>query len=367
MSCYDNTTDCAAGATISLSQPIRTSCESQWEGGFCGAVGSAQRVTGCCVAEGHDEFGNAYCANQQITTYNCCGADTVNTCTPTGSYTLVNAPGNPTACTNPNDTYVSHYSDPSAGVAFQECGSYKPNGECYAGEMHDVYNVRTTCNTVSCTCAPVCTQTAPTNLSIVAGTTPGTTASVSWTIGANGVAQYLWIDETAAEVAAGCPTSGACMVSSQLPNSTSSLLMSGLTPLTTYYFRVVNIGSNEGCYSEVSGTYTTPASSGAISGYVYLDTSNSCLTTPFAGQGVTLDGVTTLVSDGSGAFSVNAALAATHTLAVTIPSGYTCSTGAGCNSCSKTGVVSPSANNYFYLTQNRDAWWQVEFLTVHRL
>lgn len=341
------------GTTYTVTEAYFTELSS------CGMqVGSAQVLLGS-NNNPHNGDGNPTYNIANYQCYNCPSGSTLQcTISRNRQYQRSNCI-NPTYCGG--DDYVSHYQ--SGGMCY---GTTKcQNEEC---GWVDFYEVTTTClgEGETCTCVNNCTQTAPTGLSIVAGPTVGTTARASWTLGTGGEAQFIWVDEDQAEVNAGCPTAGDCEMSLQLPAVANNMLVNGLTPLRTYYFRIINIGG-PGCGdTEVTGTYTTPASTGVISGKVYLDSSNNCGTTAFAGQSVVLDGVTTAVTGADGSFTHNAALAATHNLFVTIPSGYTCSTGAGCSGCSKkTGVVSPSANNYFYLTQNRDAWWQAKGAGVY--
>ncbi len=321
------------------------------------AVGSAQTLGSCSSWTYDTDQGFDVCWAYYVNNYQCytgCGTGSTLQC--------VNVPE--------NYTYNSTTASPGCPSGHTAVSGIT-YGACYLttndkGHWVNVCPTSITCQRYveSCSCVSACTQTAPTGLSIVAGPTVGTTATVAWTLGTGGEAQYIWIDEDQTEVSAGCPTSGDCEMSVQLPASAYNMLVSGLTPLRTYYIRIVNIGG-PGCSSEITGTYTTPASTGVISGKVYLDSGNNCGTTAFPGQNVVLDGVTTAVSGADGSFTYNAAVAATHTLAVTIPSGYTCSTAAGCSGCSKSGVVSSSANNYFYLTQNRDAWWQAKGAGVY--
>ncbi|MFZ2199440.1 MAG: hypothetical protein WAV40_01485 [Microgenomates group bacterium] len=214
-------------------------------------------------------------------------------------------------------------------------------------------------------CLSTCDDTAPTGLTVVDGPTIGTTATITWTPGANGASQKLYVDQSQTEVNTDCPTAGACEANSTLTTADTSELVSGLLPSTTYYFRVVTY-SDASCSRDAVTTFTTPANVGIVSGFVYLDSTNTCDTTPFPGQTVQIDATSPgAVSDATGAFSLTGLISTTHTLGVTIPAGYICSTGASCNTCNKTGVISPSANNFFYLTQNRAAWWQARGAGVY--
>lgn len=91
----------------------------------------------------------------------------------------------------------------------------------------------------NCTCAVNCSATAPIIGSIVQGAS-ATTATISWTPGTGGTQQLLRVDEDLVEVNAACPTPGDCEASVNLPTSTSSYLVSNLSPSRAYYFRIVN-------------------------------------------------------------------------------------------------------------------------------
>ncbi len=289
------------------------------------------------------------------TSCNCCATGSVNTCesgTYTYAYTSANyrvagdgsqVPVNPKLCQEDDDAYVSTQS--MTNCRWDDTGGI--NDGALLG-----------CDYVSvcrrCGCTPTCNVTTPTSLAV---SCTGTTATLTWTPGSGGTSQKIMVDEDLAEVNADCPTAGDCVTNSSLTTSDNSELISGLSPTTTYHFRVVNY-SSASCQQASVVSCTT--SSTSISGIVYLDSDNSCSTsTPFTGRTVTLDSSVNAVSGADGSFSFGSAdTASSHTLAVSIPAGYTCSTGATCDDCALTGVISPSANNYFFLTMNRDAWWQ---------
>jgi hypothetical protein len=184
----------------------------------------------------------------------CCSIGDTYVCTQThpGSYFYVNVGWNG----NPTDP---GYCAPATRGSWS---SYYQNSNCrevridHGGgeiefEWRCDYTVVCETYTQSCSCVSSCTQTAPSNLSIVAGPTVGTTASVSWALGTGGAAQYFWVDEDLAEVNAGCPTTGDCEASRQLTASDTSETVTGLTPSTTYYFHIVTASSSGGsCPSE---------------------------------------------------------------------------------------------------------------------
>ena len=105
-----------------------------------------------------------------------------------------------------------------------------------------------------------------------------------------------------------------------------------------------------------------------VAGKVYYDAGNTCSSSQLWNQAtsvsVLLDGVTTLPVT-AGLFSTNVLPLSSHTLAVNIPNGYTCSTTLGCDSCALSGVMAGSINNYFYLTTLQAAWWQTEGAGVY--
>lgn len=134
----------------------------------------------------------------------------------------------------------------------------------------------------------------------------------------------------------------------------------------------INIGQGSG--NPLLGTpksFTCPT----ITGFVYNDADNICSNTvPFSGQTVTLNSLTTpstTTTAGDGSFSFVAPIAS-NTLDVSIPSGYTCSTGASGTGCGVTArcsnqpsVAAGSVGNNFFLTQSRGAWWQAEGAGVY--
>jgi len=100
-----------------------------------------------------------------------------------------------------------------------------------------------------------------------------------------------------------------------------------------------------------------------ISGTVYNDVDNSCSGAGFVGQTVTLSdggGGISITTDGAGKFNFTKLSSGTRTLAVSLPTGYICSPACNGGSCSTVLSVPPDVpNKVFYLTQAREAWWQV--------
>ncbi|MBP9669774.1 hypothetical protein KBD75_00015 [Candidatus Woesebacteria bacterium] len=137
-------------------------------------------------------------------------------------------------------------------------------------------------------------------------------------------------------------------------STTTSSAFTG-TAGTTYYWRVVAVTGSATTNSEVR-SFTIL--NNQIAGTVYLDTNNNCGGSGWStgGVSVSLDGGAGVAVNTSGAYVVTAN-PGSHNLAVSIPSGYVCSTASGCNSCS-VSVTSPGTKN-FYLTASREGWWQV--------
>ena len=104
-----------------------------------------------------------------------------------------------------------------------------------------------------------------------------------------------------------------------------------------------------------------------LAGTVYYDALNNC-----SGAGWSSGGVAVSLDGGAGSavsptvtFTLLASSTSSHSLAVSLPAGYICSTAAGCNTCSRSSIISPSNNNFFYLTNLREAWWQAEGAGVY--
>ena len=136
--------------------------------------------------------------------------------------------------------------------------------------------------------------------------------------------------------------------------------------------------SSWGAWSACDGTQNTQTRTNAcgtvetnncprLVGTVYYDSLNNCSGAGWitGGVAVSLDGGPGNALSGTGTFSLLASSASLHSLAVSLPAGFICSTTAGCNTCSRVGVMSPSANNNFYLTNLREAWWQAEGAGVY--
>jgi len=186
--CWNGAVNCATGATIALQQPVDTFCSAKWgyTKGMCRPLGSAQQISGCCgQIQTDDETGEEYCTNDEITTYNCCGAGTVNRCSFTGgTYTKVNSCfGSQTIC-DPGDRYESHISNtPAAGLCIVDC-AYNDDGDCIKGSQFNVYKTLTTCTKRICACVSTCAATAPTTASnptpANGSTVATTTVPLSW-------------------------------------------------------------------------------------------------------------------------------------------------------------------------------------------
>ncbi len=273
-------------------------------------------------------------------------------------------------CSDWDDIFISRTPRGGSSNCFCDC----PDEEKGCGRNCDqrggnwIKNDLATCRTVTTTwsCVSNCTSTSPTGLSITQGAS-ATTANLAWTIGSGGASQRLYVDQSQTEVTNGCPTANACEVNATLASSSNSYIVTGLSPATTYYFRVVTY-QNSTCQSAVTGSYTTPANN-TVTGRVFMDTNNNCSTstpwssTTYGSLTVTLrDTAYTGAIGTDGRFSISAGTAPSFAYLDLsgIPSGYICSTASGCNNCPTiSSITSPSPADYqFFLTPRREAWWQ---------
>jgi len=215
-------------------------------------------------------------------------------------------------------------------------------------------------------CVSICNSTAPSNLALTQGAS-SSTVQMTWNPGTGGTNQLLRVDQSKDEVLDGCPTPNACEVKATVSSSTNSYIVTGLTPNTTYWFLVLTNESGS-CRPSIFRSFTTPANN-TVSGRVYMDANNVCSTsTPwnsatYGSLTATLRGTAYSGSVGTdGRFSMMAGTNPSFQYMDLsgIPTGYICSTAAGCNSCpTLSSITSPSSTNYFYLTPRREAWWRV--------
>lgn len=344
---------------------------------YCPPLGNAQIQTGCCMTDWTDpDHPEGVCTTPQVKSVQCCPPGTAEgyTDTVSSNYTYTHScydnAGLGHICQNPTDIWII---DGRAVGDLCYTGRNNCDGDGENCETFPVWNFSTTCTRVTRTysCVSTCNTTAPTAVSTPAGPNVGTSIVINWTPGANGVSQLFWVDEqdagqpagTHVELDAGCPTLGDCEASRLLGTTINSQTVYGLQPLTTYFYRIVTYKDTT-CHSEVGGSFTTPASTGAISGTVYLDANNTCTdqSTPMNNVYVGMDGTTGVNTGVNGTFSFSGlTLNSVHDIGVTPPTGYTCSTASACNiyPCYQANVVTSSSGKRFYLTQSRAAWWQV--------
>lgn len=126
---------------------------------------------------------------------------------------------------------------------------------------------------------------------------------------------------------------------------------------STYYWYVQ---AGNGQLTRNSATFSFTILNDQITGQVFYDRANNCGGSGWStgGVAVSLDGGVGNAIAADGSFNLTASPLSSHTLEVSIPVGYVCSTVSGCNSCSRIGIASPSANNNFYLTDLLEPWWQ---------
>lgn len=369
--CWNGSVDCQPGGTLAPGQPVETfNSNNAWGQRMCGNIGSAQRITGCArtVCDPEDE-NDCWCSNNIVTTYRCCGAGTTEQCNTTygSNYTVYN---------------VSCFSSSSACGNNQLISIQRGAGttRCYRDWDEDnnepgdwIYYDNVVCRpmTTTCSCVSVCNSTAPTNLTVVQGSS-ATSATLSWRSGTGGTSQVIYVGTNQTSVNNNC-LSGGCIISgaSVTPftaNTNFTYPITGLSPNTTYYFRVVT-QENASCRPGTTVSYTTPANN-TVTGRVFMDANNNCSTsTPwnsstYGSLTATLRGTAysgTIGTDGRFSISAGTAPSFSYLDLSGIPTGYICSTASGCNNCPTiSSITSPSPADYpFYLTPRREAWWRV--------
>ena len=131
---------------------------------------------------------------------------------------------------------------------------------------------------------------------------------------------------------------------------------------TTYYWMVR--ASNGSLFTD-SAVRSFTILDNEISGTIYYDPNNTCSTsTPWTTSALTVSANPGSYSDATstsnGQYLINAPPATNaYALSFGLPSGFICSAGTGCNTCTRSSVDSPSSGsgNNFYITDSREAWW----------
>ena len=297
----------------------------------------------------------------------CCpnGSTLAKTVTQGSTYTRpvdCHSANNPAAqCADWDDEYISTVDDPN-NRCYCDCPDGGCGNNCTGSGATLVMDKIITCRTVTTTwsCQAVCTITAPSNLSVIAGSTYAS-ATAMWSAGSGGT-QYIRVGTDQAKVMAGCVNAGDCLIAAQLGSTTNSYAISGMAPSTTYYVRIVRY-ENAGCWREIVVTHTTSAAN-QIAGTVYLDPNNVCSpSTPWTGGGMSValsTGQTGTVSTANGSYSINVGAQTTIDSATLsgFGVGYACSTASGCNQCPTQSSVTTTGPTNFFITLNREAWWQ---------
>lgn len=137
------------------------------------------------------------------------------------------------------------------------------------------------------------------------------------------------------------------------------------SPGVTYYWRVASLNGTGGVYSAVR-SFTVQSS---ISGYVFIDTDNTCSTSTlssFSGMTATVRGTaysSAVSTDGS--YSVPVPAGSYNNLDLSgIPAGYYCSTGCF-QSCPTISTVSTSSQNNYFISTLLAGWWQAEGASIY--
>ncbi len=79
-----------------------------------------------------------------------CPSGLIEQCSAPVLSTKTNSCFTPTLC-DAGGVYVSHVTDQTAGICTVDC-QYKDDGTCVQGSQFNVYNVKTSCSTTTCTC-----------------------------------------------------------------------------------------------------------------------------------------------------------------------------------------------------------------------
>lgn len=250
---------------------------------------------------------------------------------------------------------------PASGCDWEPCGTYSnPSKVCrVCDEGEDTWCRTGTTYTYSCT--PVCTapstptiSTPDDGSSLSSDTVSLQWNAVTWDTDGGCTNEYkVYVGET------NPPTT----LQATVDSNTTSANFSG-TRGTTYYWYVQATNGLSNVNSEIR-SFTILDNQ--ITGTIYLDTNNTCSTSvPWTtgGVSVSIDGGAGNAVNGSGVYTGTATVGVSHSVAVSIPNGYVCSTGAGCNTC-VISAVSPASNQNFFLSNVREAWWQAEGAGVY--
>jgi hypothetical protein len=233
---------CASGTTLSCASPAVNRCEQYI--GACDALfpsrfyySSADPATWCA---GPTALEKNYCQ----TNCGCCAPGETFVCSGTDYDYIYNSyltelnnkdeivAVDPKSCETTADAYVS--TEPYINIQPGDPTPWTVNTckwemvcirNCNLGplkvEEKRLIGCTFTSNCKRCEgCAPACDDTAPTG--ITASGITSTTATITWTPGANGVSQLIRVDEDLAEVENGCPTVGDCEAAATLTTTDTS-------------------------------------------------------------------------------------------------------------------------------------------------
>ncbi|MEI7990330.1 MAG: hypothetical protein WCI88_14950, partial [Chloroflexota bacterium] len=153
-----------------------------------------------------------------------------------------------------------------------------------------------------------------------------------------------------------------------LDSSINSYSFRGGSP-GTYYWSVAASNSDTDSKNNEIRSFTIV--SNEIMGKVFYDVNNTCGGTPKSGVQITYPnpnpsrGDPYLLTSTTGVDGVYSAYvealrpgSTPITINLTMPPGFSCSTGPGCSNCGPRSITAPSVNNDFYLSDLRDPWWQ---------
>ena len=209
-----------------------------------------------------------------------------------------------------------------------------------------------------CWCAAACTVSSPAAVTLAS---PANGASVSGTS-----VNLMWSAPTSWGTA--CPSNSnqyqVYVDNFNPPTTIRSAVADGVTNVnftgvrgTTYYWKVL---ASNGQMLNTSPVWSFTILDNQIQGTVYNDPGNTCSqATPWSGGGTVTVGSATGTIAANGTYSVTATGNSSYIASLSMPAGYTCSTGALCGVCpDRSGIASPSTGNNFFITNNKAAWWQ---------
>lgn len=212
-------------------------------------------------------------------------------------------------------------------------------------------------------CVSTCSATAPTNLTITPLSL--TSSRANWTPGTGGVSQSIYIGSNKTDVEANC-ASGSCAVAVTTLGATQSNYTTGsvLSPGTTYYYRVVNVGgaacsansstatSLLSCSLNPTALSLSPGQNSNITASV--NASPDILRVDFASSSPSAS--VSPASDATYPYSTTVTANSTGNATITATVYYT----GGTVACQTGSASFPGSQSTSVTVLNTPAWWQVK-------